>query len=187
MSEELRQCPYCGEEILLVAKKCKHCGSNLETVPLSGSDNKPAADYGMFLLAIPLVTTMLVWFWVSNMNLLQSPSSKMALLMLVTVLGTAIVAGMEASKVGMKSDRKKGIYSATGWFFMITLLWIVGYPVYLYKRKYYGLSNRLVAGVLVALVFVGSWGIMNTAIEDKKAELRNNLADVQRQFKSFGD
>lgn len=27
---ELKKCPYCGEEILAVAKKCKHCGNWLE-------------------------------------------------------------------------------------------------------------------------------------------------------------
>jgi len=110
----------------------------------------------------------------------------MALLMLATVLGTAIVAAMEASKAGMKSDRKKGIYSATAWFFIITFLWIIGYPIYLYKRKHYGLTNRLVAGVLIALIFVGSWGIMSAAIDEKKAEVRGNLEQMQQKLESFG-
>ena len=30
------KCPYCGEEILAVAKKCKHCGEWLDEEEIEG-------------------------------------------------------------------------------------------------------------------------------------------------------
>ena len=29
-TKELKKCPYCAEDILIAAIKCKHCGSNIE-------------------------------------------------------------------------------------------------------------------------------------------------------------
>lgn len=117
MSEATKRCSFCAEEILEAAKKCKHCGSDLEISPAAKTAaDKPAADYGLFLLIIPIVSTCLIWFWVSGMNLLQSPGSTLDFIMITTVLGTAIVAAMEASKVGMKADKTLGTYSPTAWF-----------------------------------------------------------------------
>ena len=186
MSQEVKACPFCAEEILAAAQKCKHCSSNLSNSGVTET-SEPSKSYDTFLLAIPLVGTMLVWFWISGLNLFQSPGSKMALILVLVVLGTGIVAAMEAKSVGMTSDKTKGTYSSTSWFFIISLLWVVGYPAYLFKRRQFGLKNRLVPGLAVAIVFMGSWLLMNTAIEDQKAEVRAELNQLQTDLESFGN
>ncbi len=186
VTDATMRCPFCAEEILAAAKKCKHCGSLLTgTMAGKGGTSVPTADYGVVLLAIPVVAVVLIWFWVSRMNLLQSPGDTMALILISTVLGTATVGAMEASKIGMTSDKGQGTYGPISWFFMITLLWIVGYPAYLYNRRRYGLSNLFVSGIVVALIFLGSWVAMNGAIESKKAEIRGNLEGMQHRLESL--
>jgi len=110
---------------------------------LSPLFTKPT-DYGKMLLAIPIIGLIPILFLG-------------ALGTILIILATAIVAALEAKKAGMKTNRKNGTYGPTAWFFTFLLLWIVGYPTYMYKRKYFGLHNRLGASIIVmVLFFVGS-------------------------------
>jgi TM2 domain-containing membrane protein YozV len=40
MEEATKQCPHCGETILLIAKKCKHCGELLDERVVVSSEPK---------------------------------------------------------------------------------------------------------------------------------------------------
>lgn len=148
-------------------------------VPAQG---RRAADYAVLLLAIPVIGTLLIWLWVGSMNLLQSPGSSLTLIMVAAIVGTATLAAMEAAKVGMVYDRRNGTYGPAQWFLLVALLWIVGYPAYLFKRRHYALKNHLISGMAVAVLFVGSSVIMSAAIERKQAEIGASLRDLGNGF-----
>jgi predicted RNA-binding Zn-ribbon protein involved in translation (DUF1610 family) len=177
------RCPYCGEEILAIAIKCKHCGSEL--APAS-TPPKVIADYGLFLLVVPVVFSMLIYIWVGSMNLLQSPESTLFGLLVANETITALIAAMEASKLGMGSGVvKKDDHSPVYWFFMIVLLWPIAYPWYLKRRASYGLQNRLTAGVLIVLLFLGSFVFMDTAITQQKAAIQDKIEQLERNQPAF--
>ena len=184
MGADKKQCPFCGEEILAIASKCKHCRSNLDsdTQSATATQGRTPVDYGPLLLGIPVVASLLIIFWVSNMNLFQSPSETILGISVLTIISTAIVAAIEAQKLGMRSDRSVGSYSPAIWFFLIALLWIVGYPAYLYKRKKWGAKNMLIPSLLIAAIFLSSAVAMEILIEQKKAEIRAEMSKVKSEM-----
>jgi len=64
MEGKTKACPFCWEEILTVAKKCKHCGEMLESKKLW----KKIFLWAMYLLAIFWVLTIIVLIIPSGEN-----------------------------------------------------------------------------------------------------------------------
>jgi uncharacterized protein YecT (DUF1311 family) len=184
MVDETKQCPFCGEDILAVAIKCKHCNSMLSDHPASATPESASADFGWIILGIPVAAALLIVFWLGGMSLIQFPGDKLMLVVMATVIGTAAVVAIEAAKLHMRTDRAKGSYSPTAWFILVALLWIVGYPAYLLKRSDYGLQNRLWAGIGAALIFLGSVVLIQFEIEQSKEELRKNINDVSKALEN---
>lgn len=138
-------------------------------------------NHERYLLGIPAVATVLIWMWVGSMNLLQSPGNTLFMIGLLTVASTAILAAIEVGKLPPALDAPPA-RSATAWFFLIGLLWFVGYPMYLYQRRHRGLPNRLLPAVVVAAVFLLSYSVMNASIESRKADVRNSIEQMRSRF-----
>lgn len=167
-------CPACGEAILVIAKKCKHCATYLA----------PSPNFELLLLAIPVASSVLVIFCGFKLSMFFV-SSAVVLLTVLTILATALVAAMETNAVDMTYNKSKRTYDAVTWFFAITFLWVVCYPAYLYKRRQYGLRNRLRTGLLVAAVFVGSTVYIAKVISYVETHAEYSNEAIQYFLKNF--
>jgi hypothetical protein len=181
---ETKQCPYCAETVLKAAIRCKHCGGDIGG-GASILATKKSEALGVLMLTAPFVAALLIVFWVGDMALIQNPGSTLNLLAFATVIGTAILVAIEAKQVGAgnnvdltpKGKKRSGPGS---WFAVTLLLWVVGFPGWLYQRKRYGLKNLVVGGIVAMTFFVGSFAVMNATIERKKDEIREKLAGITR-------
>lgn len=187
--ESTKRCPFCGEEILAVAVRCKHCQADLSggTAIASAPTRAAGEGLGITLLLLPLAGTLLLWFWVGSMSIIHHPENSLKLVVALVVLATTILAAIEASKLGVGSktdlDKKGRPRSGPGtWAVFHLVMWIVAYPAYLFWRSKYGVKNLVVGGLLVTLVFLGSAAALNSVIDGRTREFQRTMQGLQNPF-----
>jgi hypothetical protein len=126
------QCPFCKEEIIEGALKCKHCGSMLSRHDAGERDvqrgstypvrTKPMQEWHAFLLAI--VFLVIIAFLPLEV-------------VVVGIFISSVWAAYDASQVGTKKYKSTIVPTSPGWIFVGCLvLWIVVFPWYLYFRSH---------------------------------------------------
>jgi hypothetical protein len=170
----LTTCSKCSERYAAAARFCSHCGAD----NLGGDNDATEAanlavdmHYDLFLLGIPVAGTLATWLWVANQSLSEAPWHSLWLILLLNVLGTAAAACLESR---VFSSRRHGShhFDPPVWFALIALLWVFAYPLYLYRRKGYGTSNLLAAGVMLTLLFSGSIAVVGYRIDQRQQALQ---------------
>jgi len=169
-------CPYCAETIKQEAIRCRFCGADL-VAPTTAKGGM--GTLGVFLHVMPWAGIFLVLF--IPFGIWLAPP--------LLVLGGAILIAVDASQNGIGSrpdpitDKKEG--GPVIWFIGTLLLWLVIYPLYMFRRARYGAKSSGVACLIGALLFFGAgiyqtWAFAN-AMDSAQIESEREQAHIERQ------
>lgn len=176
--EATKRCPFCAEEILADAIRCKHCQADLGRRAVQG----PHSAMGVILLAVPVLAAVVEWNLVSGESLLQQPDRTVAGVCSVVVVMTALLAAIEASMLGFGAVPPAGQLrresSPFVWFAGLLLLWPVTFPWFFSARRRLGQQGRVGVAVLVVALFVATGVVLLNRIESAKGEVRDALTRI---------
>lgn len=140
------QCPYCKEEIIDGALKCKHCGSSLGQPPQTGT--QPADDFGV-------IFTSTLNIWKGNLSDLVVLTLVFLLVCWIPIANIGFIAGYTRSLI--KVTRGEGraqvgdIFNAWDCFgnlFVYLLLYLVA-AIILHYVPFIGPLASIVLGFLI--------------------------------------
>ena len=116
------------------------------------SSGMPAADYGVFLLATPLIAcvALLVTAFAAH------SVTGFIWLLVLTALTTALLAVGEIFQAPAAWESGSPLKFVGKWLALVGLLWPIGYPAYLRERRRFLLDNWFVAGTLVTAAFLAA-------------------------------
>ena len=116
------------------------------------SSAMPGADYGVFLLATPLIGAAAL---VTPAFATHSLAGFIWLLALTTVV-TAVMAVLEIVQAPAAWEGEGPLKDLLRWFGAVALLWPAGYPLYLRARRRYKLDDWMKAALVVDALFLAA-------------------------------
>ncbi len=192
--KDIKNCPFCGEEVLEAAVKCKHCKSSLpseenDVIEVVAPPKKDEIEKDeiekeevrginleFFLIFIPGLAGLFIKYWLTKMSLSESLEDIGFMIVYGVALLTSIVIAVEVFTSSIKSAGLKSF----GWFFGVLLVWIVAFPLYCYKRKDYGYNNKVGMGAVAMFILLSAiYGIIpDDEIVDVKGQMDKNTKTV---------
>lgn len=184
-------CPLCGALAFEGQSRCNYCGTIFSQTRQSQQQSVAANDargrqgeggLGALLVCLPVAATLVIWFWVSRMSLLQNPENMLfwvtgALILSTSILGTVEL--MTAPEARISRPGEKPAQYSFFWLIALLLTWFVSFPLYLGARRRYGLSNLRNAGIIVTVLFTLSLAIVANSIQRGKAEVRRQVMQME--------
>lgn len=116
------------------------------------SSGMPAADYGVFLVAAPLILAVALLLTALAAHTLAG----IAWLLVLTVVLTTLLAVGEIFQAPVAWESGSPLKILGKWLLLMGLLWPVGYPAYLRERRRLLLGNWFAAGAVVTVVFLAA-------------------------------
>ncbi len=157
--------------------------SKINSMNITGSDHGRIDIIGFLMVIIPLISSILLWYWFYYLDSVGDMSNYLIIVSVSTVLLTTILATLDSHRLGVKVIiyKKKEIYGGSFLkFFIFLLLWIYAYPVYLFRRKNYGGRNLLYPMIFTLLIFIFSGLYIYYAVQMKLEYEKNYPIRVLR-------
>ncbi len=161
-SESMTRCMFCGKDVHKSETTCPKCGNiinkkKFNSVSGESRNPNPVMTLGLAIIAIPVFAIG---------GLLLQPVIFHRTIIIAVIISTATLAATEAhNNADVDIAKRKQNYIA--FFIGILLLWMVGYPYYLFYRKNYGLKNLGVIGILLTVLFITAIYLPSTVNSEK--------------------